>query len=675
MSQARAALAGILAAHLLSAQSPDGPPADQIAYSGLKPAEAAAKATLPPGFKMHVFSAEPDLRNPIAYCDDDRGRIWVVEGLTYPKRVGAPPKPSPASPPKPGTTPGIAASPDQVRDIFGGRDRILVLDDTDGDHVADRTTVFLEGVNLVSGIEYGFGGLWIGAAPYLLFVPIEEGDAPKPAGPPRIVLDGWDYAADTHETLNTFVWGPDGWLYGCHGVFCPSNVGYPGAPEADRQWMDAGVWRFHPVRQTFEVFTEGGSNPWGIDFDEQGNLWAEMCVIPHLWHMIPGARLERQGGEHFCVGPDETTRNSRHRDPRSRKPVYPHAYDEIRTHADHVHWAGGAGPHAANGRSDAVGGGHAHAGLMCYLGTSWPTSYRGGLFIGNIHGQRLNVDRPEPRGSGFVGRHAPDFLNFNDTWSQTLNQRLDPDGSVFIIDWYDANQCHHNREDGHDRGNGRIYKIVYQRQPKTSINVAAASDEELLNWVASRNEWLSRKARRQLHERAARQGGSGRNATLDSTLARNLAAAGDTAARLRWLWAQHLAGLDVTPDITDDPIVLGWSLTLAFEGGCPADTARQRNLRAQLETHSQSASPMVRRCVASALQRIPAAERWPVLERLLQHEADNDDHNLPNLYWGAAEGAVASDPQRGLELLRKCRIPKLREYIARRIASASVASR
>ena len=174
-----------------AATADNPPPADVVPFEGLSPLEAAEKATLPPGFKLHLFAGEPDVRQPIAFCDDDRGRLWVVEGYTYPKRA-----------------------PEGQ-----GKDRILVFEDTDGDHRFDRRTVFMEGLNLVSGIEYGFGGLWIGAAPHLLFIPVTEGDAPKPAGPPQVLLDGWDYQRDTHETLNTFTWGPDGWLYGCHGVF------------------------------------------------------------------------------------------------------------------------------------------------------------------------------------------------------------------------------------------------------------------------------------------------------------------------------------------------------------------------------------------------------------------------------------------------------------------------
>ncbi|HMC26268.1 MAG TPA: PVC-type heme-binding CxxCH protein, partial [Verrucomicrobiae bacterium] len=530
------------------------PPADVVPFAGLSPERAAKEATLPPGFKMHVFAGEPDIVQPIAFCLDHRGRVWVAEGMTYPRRRGNPPKlerDANADPSKP--------TREQLKDIFGGADRILIFEDTDGDGKADKRTVFMENLNLVSGLQVGFGGVWIGAAPYLMFVPINDWDNPKPAGDPKLLLDGWNYTADTHEVLNTFTWGPDGWLYGCHGVFCPSNVGKPGTPEKERQWMDAGVWRYHPTRQVFEVFTEGGSNPWGIDFDETGQLWAEMCVIPHLWHMIHGARIERQGGEHFTVGPEETRRYGKGKG----KPVNPYIYDDIKQHGDHVHWAGNLGPHAANSRSDSAGGGHAHAGVMCYLGKSWPSEYRGKLFIGNIHGQRVNMDIPERSGSGFVGRHGKDFLNFNDTWSQTLNQTYDQDGSVYIIDWYDKNQCHHTRIDGHDRSNGRIYKIVYNNEKTSHVDVAKLSDEQLVKLVPSKNEFMSRHARQILQERAA-----GKPAVKDALLAM-LKAGADTAARLRALWALHVTGgFDAATAIdnlkSSDEWVRGWTLQLAF---------------------------------------------------------------------------------------------------------------
>src|SRR5438045_9765665 len=117
-----------------------------------------------------------------------------------------------------------------------------------------------------------------------------------------------------------------------------------------------------------------------------------------------------------------------------------------------------------------------------------------------MQGQRVNMDIPERSGSGFVGRHGKDFLNFNDTWSQTLNQTYDQDGSVYIIDWYDKNQCHHNREDGHDRSNGRVYKIVYNNQKATRVNLAEMSDSALVALVPSRTEFMRRNARQVLQE-------------------------------------------------------------------------------------------------------------------------------------------------------------------------------
>src|ERR1043166_7268834 len=253
------------------------PPADQYQFAGLSPEDAAKKMTLPPGFSAKLFAGEPDIKQPIAFALDDRGRIWVAEAYTYPVRA-----------------------PEGQ-----GKDRILVFEDTNGDGKFDRRTVFVEGLNLVSGLEVGFGGVWVGAAPHLMFIPMQDGDEPKPAGEPVVLLDGWDFQRDTHETLNTFTWGPDGWLYGCHGVFCPSFVGKPGTPKDQRQRVDAGVWRFHPTKHVFEVFAEGTSNPWGVDFDEHGQCIIEACVIPHLWHMIQGARYERQGGQHYNINHDE----------------------------------------------------------------------------------------------------------------------------------------------------------------------------------------------------------------------------------------------------------------------------------------------------------------------------------------------------------------------------------
>ena len=108
-----------------------------------------------------------------------------------------------------------------------------------------------------------------------MFIPDRDGDD-RPDGPPQVLLDGWGYA-DTHETLNSFTWGPDGWLYGVQGIFIHSYIGKPGTPDAERVRLRSGTWRYHPVRHEFELFAIGGTNQWGLDFNEVGHLFMTTC--------------------------------------------------------------------------------------------------------------------------------------------------------------------------------------------------------------------------------------------------------------------------------------------------------------------------------------------------------------------------------------------------------------
>src|SRR5437763_4966041 len=443
--------------------------------------------TVPDGFTVSAFAGEPDIRQPIAMTLDDRGRLWVAEAYSYPLKL---PKNK-------------------------ARDRILIFEDTEGDGKFDKRTVFYEGLNLVSGLEVGFGGVWVGQAPELLFIPIKDGED-KPAGPPRIVLNGWGLH-DTHETLNSFIWGPDGWLYGCHGVFTHSLVGKPGDPKEKRTPLNAGIWRYHPIKKKFEVFAWGTSNPWGVDFNDHGDAFLTCCVIPHLFHVIQGGRFQRQAGEHF----------------------QPHTYADIQTIARHRHWIGNQWNEADRARSDASGGGHAHAGAMGCLGAAWPARYRGQLFMNNIHGARLNLDRLTPKGSGYVGDGEPDFLKANDLWSQILYLRYGPDGQVYMIDWYDRNQCHHGNWAGHDRTNGRIFKITYKGAKPITVDLTKKSDAELVELQLNDNDWYVRQARRLLMERtAARKLDPKVREPLEKTAFEHK----DATRRLRGLWALHVTG-------------------------------------------------------------------------------------------------------------------------------------
>jgi putative membrane-bound dehydrogenase-like protein len=596
-----------------AARGRDTAPARPLA-AGLAAAEAARAMTAPPGFSVKLLAAEPEVRQPIAMCFDDRGRLWVVECYAYPHKVPA----------------------------AEARDRILIFEDTDGDHVLDSRKVFVEGLNLASGIAVGFGGVWVGAAPELLFFPDADGDD-LPDGPPRILLDGWG-AEDTHETLNSFIWGPDGWLYGCHGVFTHSAVGKPGAPEADRVKINAGIWRYHPVRHEFEVFSEGTSNPWGVDFNDLGHAFQTACVIPHLYHVIPGARYQRQAGQHFN----------------------PYTFDDIKTIARHRHWSGNQWNAADRAASDAIGGGHAHSGACIYLGGAWPEHHRGKLFMNNIHGARLNEDRLAPAGSGYVGDGEPDFLFANDSWSQFISLQVGPDGQMVLLDWYDANECHHGDAAKHDRSNGRMFKVIYNLAPPVNVDLARESDAALVDLLGHDNDWFVRHARRLLQERAA----AGRLAADTPRLLREkLTTATAAPKRLRIIWALHVAGLldeAGLMHLLDDPepAIRGWAIQLAAERKQVSPPLLERFASLAAE----DPSPVVRLALASALQRIPPAARWQIATALVAHGEDAADHNLPLMNWYAIEPLVPLDTPRALDLALAGRIPTVAKFIVRRAA-------
>lgn len=587
------------------------PPLDPVLHAGLSGTEAANAMTPPKGFKITLAAAEPDIIRPISFTVDSRGRLWVVEGHTYPV-------PAPEG---------------------GGRDRILIFEDTNGDGTLDKRSVFAEGLNLVSGIEVGLGGVWLGAAPYLLFIPVDA-NTDKPAGPPQKLLDGWG-TQDTHEVLNNLRWGPDGWLYGTHGVFTHSNVGKPGAPDSERTKINAGVWRFHPTTRQFEVFAEGTSNPWGIDFNDYGHAFITACVIPHLYHMIQGGRYFRQAGKHFN----------------------PYTYDDLKTHADHVHWVGERGPHAGNFRSASAGGGHAHAGAMIYLGNSWPSEYRNDIFMNNINGAKLNRDHPARSGSGYTVTHRPDFLAMNDSWSQWLNLKYDPSGSVYAIDWYDKNQCHSPNPDVHNKTMGRIFKITHENDKCVQVNLSKASDLDLVKYQLHPNEWYVRQARTILQER-------GPNKRVHKALKEILANNPDTTRKLRALWALHVTKGLSEKELADllaneNEYVRSWAIQLLAEDKAVApETLKQFAELAQRDT-----SALVRLYLTSALLRLEPGQRWGVLEALVQKEQDKADHNLPLMVWYAAEPLAALDAKRALELAQKSKLPKHLPYTIQRIAA------
>jgi putative heme-binding domain-containing protein len=290
--------------------------------------------------------------------------------------------------------------------------------------------------------------------------------------------------------------------------------------------------------------------------------------------------------------------------------------------------------------------------------------------MGNIHGNRVNNDRFEAKGSGFVGHHGQDFILGNDKWFRPINERTGPDGSVYFIDWYDKHACHSTPGDcGPD--NGRIYRIRYgDLMPR----MADVGDGRRAREGATQKNDCGTARRGTSCRRGAREG-SRRNRKAHAS--RRSVAMDDLERRrpTRRLRAMDAARDRVQrgrrdPRSTPDAHVRGWGVQLA----CEKKSAGTELLARMAKAAATDDSPIVRRFLASAAQRLPLADRWPIVEALIRHEGDVDDVNLPHLYWYALEPLVPADPARALTLAtdpKRCPIESLRRFIVRRAAATA----
>jgi putative membrane-bound dehydrogenase-like protein len=581
----------------------------------LTPEKAVATMTVQPGFQVNLFASEPMISQPMAFCWDARGRLWVAENRDYESR-------------------GSGFSSD-------GSSRILILEDTDRDGVADSRKIFLEGIPFPAAIAVGMGGLWLGAPPNLLFVPDSDQDDRADFDQIQVRLTGWGIK-DRHETLNSLHWGPDGWLYGLQGFATPSTVGKPkGSGKIYRHnepfpekvdydgpttEINGGVWRYHPSKDRFEVVAHGFSNPWGIDFDAHGQFFITACVIPHLWHVIPGGIYHRQGGQHFN----------------------PYVYEDIKTIAQHRHQS-------------------AHGGARVYQSDAFPQQYHGRVFMANIHEHAVLTDIVETKGSGFQAKHGDDFaLANNDQWVG-FSVEVGPEGAVYALDWHDADIC---GKEVLQKETGRIFRFMPEKSlaadfPNRYADLNRLTDQQLvaLQWVPS--AWHAGQSRTILQHRSLSRPIS-KEAVEE--LQRVLASNQEAAIRLRALWTLHvIKGIseETLAALGDDqPYLRAWAVQLLCEDLQPSDRALAR----MLELARSDPSPVVRLYLACATQRVDDAAKWKLLELLTLHAEDNTDHNIPKMLWYGLEPLVVSDSQRALALAKNSQIALISRWIARRLA-------
>lgn len=554
---------------------------------------------LPEGFKATLYAGDPDVQQPICMDFDDRGRLWVAECYTY------------------------SGGPYETK----LRDRVVIFEDKDGDGKHDSRKVFWDRGFMLTSLAWGFGGVWVLHDGTLSFIADANGDD-VPDGEPQVVLDGWSKDCG-HNFVSGLMWGPDGWLYGRHGIVDTSYPGAPGTPGSERPRMNCGVWRYHPVRKQVEVVCNGTTNPWGLDYNVDGQFFMTNNVQGHLWHAIPGAHFQRMYGQDFN----------------------PHAYELMDMTADHYHWdTKTKWNESRDGVANDLGGGHSHVGGMIYHGDNFPKQYHGQIFMCNTHGRRLNVNRLDRSGSGYVGKREPDFMLVKSKWFRGIDIKLGPEGAMYITDWSDNGECHDH--DGIHRTSGRIYRIAYG-QPQWPQNFA----EKLKTTKLDKYDWWGRHARRLKQEQVA----AGK-ATM------TLSEAGEDTS-LASLLRRETFGLNNEQLINaalvgTDPIAVAYAVQLA---GASRES-RERHLPALKKVASQPQPAPILLSLVSILQKYEQAGRWQLTAAVLGNSANAQmiasENNLTLMTWYGIE-PVASEVG-CLELLTNN--PKLLQFAIRRRA-------
>jgi putative membrane-bound dehydrogenase-like protein len=588
----------------------------------LQPNEALARLKMPEAFHATIFASEPKINQPIQLTTDARGRIWVCENNTYAERA---------------------------RNFDTNlHDRILILEDTGHDNVADKFTVFSDSMIRLTAVFPGFGGVFALCPPQLLFIPDRDGND-VPDGEPQVLLDGFDAGPVRHNIANGLKLGPDGWLYGRHGILATSHVGAPGTPAAERVDVNAGIWRFHPVTHKFEVVCQGTTNPWGDDWDENGQHFFINTVIGHLWHVIPGAYYKRMYGEH----------------------PNPYLYELIDQTADHVHWDtaekwSDIRDLGVTGSTSARGGGHAHSGFLIYQGDNWPAQYRNTALTINYHGQRLNNDRLARAGATYTATHLPDPIQFGDPWFRGVELITGPDGAVYVADWSDIGECHDDT--GVHRTSGRIYKIWYgelkpgsTEKPEKSWDLREEKSVVLADIFFEAHDFFWKSAKQILQERAA----AGTNmSNVHRAFLEKFDRHPDPEGKLRAVWGIHAIGKF---DEAFGSKLLGHTNEFIRTAAVQLLSDEFPNSTALTRLARSEQSGLVLTFLAAAMRKCKPDQRFEIARSLIQHAEFAGDRVFPLMVWYAIQPDITQNIPNAITLAEKSELPKIRRFITRRI--------
>jgi putative membrane-bound dehydrogenase-like protein len=419
----------------------------------LETAESMKHLVTPVGFEVKLFADEKLLGGgkPICMNWDERGRLWVA--LTY-------------------------DYPNELQPEGKGRDRIVVLEDTDGDGVADKVTVFAEKLSIPTSLAFWRGGVVVHQAPHTLFLRDTDGDGK--ADERRVLFSGWG-TGDTHAGPSNLHYGLDNWLYGIVGY-----SGFDGVVAKERLRFGQGFYRFRPDGK-LEFLRSTNNNSWGVGFSEEGILFGSTANGNPSVHLpIPNRYYEAVRGW-SSAGLGGIADN----------PAMETITDRIRQVDQHGHFTAAAG----------------HA---LYTARTYPPEYwNRTAFVTEPTGHIVATFPIRQAGASFRSHNDWNLLASDDEWTAPIMAEVGPDGNVWVIDWYNYIVQHNPIPPGfkpgkggayetelRDKKYGRIYRIVWKdAKPAVPFSLAGATPEKLVATLKHDNMFWRKHAQRLLVER------------------------------------------------------------------------------------------------------------------------------------------------------------------------------